>query len=235
MSSHPAAANRIVEADAFLHGDRESTLLSVLDSLPPGESLVLSCRQAPGSLLTMLRTKRRGQFDWTPLESGGQGFRIEVSRRSVGRGALPRISDALGWDHERLARLEVAAFVARAAGDAGTAEKWYAVFAAALRRHIAVEEEFLFPVFEKRLGLSPSAGPTEVMRREHRGILRLLDEILQTIGNPAKLPDEARAAFHELLEKHHLKEEEILYPSLDYALSPGESDALVAKIQEFGT
>jgi iron-sulfur cluster repair protein YtfE (RIC family) len=63
----------------------------------------------------------------------------------------------------------------------------------------------------------------------------LLGEILRTIGNPGKLPDEARAAFHELLEKHHFKEEEILYPALDYALSPGERDALVAKIQEFGT
>ncbi|HEY3173997.1 MAG TPA: hemerythrin domain-containing protein [Thermoanaerobaculia bacterium] len=161
------------------------------------------------------------------------GFRIEASSQSAGRGALRRISEALSRDHERLARLEVAAFVARAAGDAKTAEKWYAAFSSALRRHIAVEEELLFPVFEKRLGLSPSAGPTEAMRREHNEILRLLDQILRTIGDPAKLPDEARAAFHELLDKHHLKEEEILYPALDYALSPGESDALVAKIQEF--
>jgi uncharacterized protein (DUF2249 family)/hemerythrin-like domain-containing protein len=235
MSDHPAAANRTVEADALPHGDRESTLLAVLDSLPPGESFVLSCREAPGSLLTMLRTKRRGQFDWTPLESGQAGFRIEVSRRSAGRGAVRQISEALGWDHERLARLEVAAFVARAAGEAKTAEKWYAAFSSGLKHHIAVEEEFLFPVFEKRLGLSPSAGPTEVMRREHAEILRLLGEISRTIGKPPRLPDEARAAFHELLEKHHLKEEEILYPALDYALSPAESDSLVAKIQEFAT
>src|SRR6266540_268488 len=149
---------------------------------------------------------------------------------------LPRrISEALGWDHERLARLEVAAFVARAAGEVETAESSYAAFSSGLKKHIAVEEEFLFPAFEKRLGLSSSAGPTGVMRREHEEILRLLGEILRTIGNPAKLPDEARAAFHELLEKHHFKEEEILYPALDHALSPAESDALVAKIQESGT
>jgi iron-sulfur cluster repair protein YtfE (RIC family) len=168
-------------------------------------------------------------------ENGQVGFPIEVSRRSAGRGGLLRISEALGYDHERLARLEVAAFVARAAGQAETAERWYTAFSSALRRHIAVEEEFLFPVFEKRLGLSPSDGPTEVMRREHGEILRWLDEILRTIGHTAKLPDEARAAFHEVLEKHHLKEEEILYPALDYALSPAESDALVAKIQDSGS
>jgi len=153
----------------------------------------------------------------------------------AGRGALPRISKALGRDHERLARLEVAAFVARAAGEAETAEKSYAAFFSGLTHHIAIEEEFLFPVFEKRLGLSPSAGPTEVMRREHCEILQMVGEILRTIGDPATLPDEARAAFHDLLEKHHLKEEESLYPALDYALSPAESDALIEKIQEFST
>ena len=159
-----------------------------------------------------------------------------AANRIVGADAFPRrISEALGSDHERLASLEVAAFVARAAGDAKAAERWYAAFSSGLKHHIAVEEEFLFPVFEKRVGLTLSAGPTEVMRRQHDEILRLLGEILRTIGNPAKLPDKARAAFHELLEKHHLKEEEILYPALDYALSPAESDALVAKIQAYGT
>lgn len=168
MSSHPAAANQIIEADPFSH---------------------------------------------------------------TGHGALRRISEALGWDHERLARLEVAAFVARAAGEVKTAEKSYVSFSSGLTHHIAVEEELLFPVFEKRLGLSSSAGPTEVLRREHVEILRLLGEISRTIGSAARLPDKARATFHELLEKHQLKEEEILYPALDYALSPAESAALVAKIQ----
>jgi len=182
-------------------------------------------------------------------EHGSYGFRAgsgareermsshpAAANRIVGADAFPRrISEALGWDHERLARLEVAAFVARAAGEVETAESSYAAFSSGLKKHIAVEEEFLFPAFEKRLGLSSSAGPTGVMRREHEEILRLLGEILRTIGNPAKLPDEARAAFHELLEKHHFKEEEILYPALDHALSPAESDALVAKIQESGT
>jgi iron-sulfur cluster repair protein YtfE (RIC family) len=168
-----------------------------------------------------------------PTVKAEKPFRVEIPRRSAERGKLRRISGALGADHDRLAQLEVAAFVARAAGDAKAAERRYAAFSSGLKHHIAVEEELLFPVFEKRVGLSPSAGPTEVLRREHEEILRLLGEILRTIGNPAKLPDEARAAFHEVLEKHHLKEEEILYPALDYALSPGESDALLAKIQEF--
>ena len=62
-------------------------------------------------------------------------------------------------------------------------------------------------------------------------ILRLLGEILRTIGDPAKLPDQARAAFHEILEEHHRKEEGLLYPALDIVLTPEELRELIAKVQ----
>jgi iron-sulfur cluster repair protein YtfE (RIC family) len=142
-----------------------------------------------------------------------------------------RISEALGSDHDRLARIELSAFVARADGDGDSAMKWYELFSSGLRRHIAVEEQILFPLFERRSRLPAATAPTEVMRGEHRQIERLLVEILRTIGDPAKLPDQARAAFHEILEEHHRKEEGMLYPALDRLLTPVESDALVAEIQ----
>jgi iron-sulfur cluster repair protein YtfE (RIC family) len=144
-----------------------------------------------------------------------------------------RISDVLCSDHERLARLEVGAFVARAAGDTNASAASYQDFSSGLRRHIAIEEELLFPLFEKRAGLFPGSRPTEEMLTEHTEILRLLGEILQTIGDPAKLPDQARAAFHEILEEHHRKEEGMLYPALDQVLTPEESDALLSKIRPF--
>jgi iron-sulfur cluster repair protein YtfE (RIC family) len=143
----------------------------------------------------------------------------------------PRVTSAFCSDHERLARLEVAAFVARAAGDTAGAATRYEAFADGLRRHIAAEEELLFPLFEKRAGLFPDPRPTEVMRKEHVEILRLLGEILRTIGDPAKLPDQARAAFHEILEEHHRKEEGLLYPALDVVLTPEELRELIAKVQ----
>jgi uncharacterized protein (DUF2249 family) len=229
----PIAAGQTVDGESLSAADRPSTLLSLFDSLPRGESFVFASNDPPDWLLATLRTQRRGQFDWTPLDAGRRGFRVEISRREAERGSLRQISDALGWDHERLARLEVGAFVARAAGDTETASIWYEAFSSGLRRHIAVEEQILFPIFEERSGLPPDSGPTEVMRAEHREILRLLGEILQTIGDPAKLPDEKRAAFHEILEEHHLKEEGILYPALDDVLTSEEGDALVLRIQSF--
>lgn len=231
--SDPIAAAHTVDAETMSLAERPSTLLSLFDSLPPGESFVFSSRESPEWLLETLRAQRRGQFDWTPLESGRAGFRVEISRRGAERGSLRRVSSALGWDHERLARLEVGAFVARTAGDTDTASAWYESFSFGLRRHIAIEEQFLFPLFEERSGIAPGTGPTEVMRSEHREIVRLLGEILRTIGDPAKLPDENRAAFHEILEEHHLKEEGMLYPAMDEVLTPEEGDALVSRIQGF--
>lgn len=229
----PIAAAQTVDGETLSASDRPSTLISLFDSLPPGESFVFSSNDSPDWLLSTLREKRRGQFDWTPLDPGRPGFRVEISRRDAERGSLRQVSDALGWDHERLARLEVGAFVARAAGDTKTASAWYEAFSSGLRRHIAVEEQLLFPVFEERSGLGRDSGPTEVMRAEHQEILRLLGEILHTIGDPAKLPDEKRAAFHEILEEHHMKEEGMLYPSMDEVLSAEEGDALVSRIQSF--
>ena len=144
-----------------------------------------------------------------------------------------RVSAAFCSDHELLARLEVDAFVARAAGDTAAAAARYETFSAGLRRHIAIEEDLLFPLFEMRAGLFPESSPTEEMRIEHQEILRLLVEILRTIGDPARLPDQARAAFHEILEKHHLKEEGLLYPALDQVLTAEEREALVAKVRGF--
>lgn len=231
--SHPISSQLTVEEETLSSAERSTVLLSLFDSLPPGESFVFSSQESPDWLLATLRSQRRGLFDWTPLDVGHRQFRVEIARRSTDHGTLRRVSDALGWDHDRLARLEVSAFVARAAGDAETARKWYEAFSSGLRRHIAVEEQLLFPVFERRSDIPPGTGPTEVMRNEHREIERLLAEILGAIGDAAKLPDLARAAFHEILEEHHLKEEGMLYPALDEILTPEEGDALVSRIQEF--
>ena len=160
--SDPIAAAHTVDAETMSLAERPSTLLSLFDSLPPGESFVFSSRESPEWLLETLRAQRRGQFDWTPLESGRTGFRVEISRRGAERGSLRRVSSALGWDHERLARLEVGAFVARTAGDTDTASAWYESFSFGLRRHIAIEEQFLFPLFEERSGIAP--------RRNEHGI-----------------------------------------------------------------
>lgn len=90
----------------------------------------------------------------------------------------------------------------------------------ALRRHIYLEEEFLFPPLRDG-GLM---APVFVMLREHGEIWRAMDRLEGELGGEA-----GQAAAHELLailERHNSKEEPILYPQADAVLTPEAAERL---------
>src|SRR5262249_33614689 len=152
--------------------------------------------------------ERPGLFEWSPLEEGPGSFRVEIARRATRTG--PRaVTEALAWDHDRLEELERKAFEERAAGRFPEAARIYETFARGLRRHIGFEEAILFPAFEERAGLSPDAGPTAVMRAEHRMIEALLEDISRRIGDAAVDPDSTRRRLNEVLDAHNMKEERV--------------------------
>src|SRR5262249_54283136 len=159
---------------------------------------------------------------------GPSAFRTEIARREAS-GGLRGVDEALSWDHDRLDALEEAAFRAREAGDFPAAFDLFAEFATGLRRHIGFEEPVLFPAFEDAAGVPPCAGPTAVMRAEHRAILDLLEQIAVRIGDAAEPLDALRRSFHEIIRDHNLKEERVLYPSTDRLLGAAKSDRLVRK------
>ncbi|MBW2274177.1 MAG: hemerythrin domain-containing protein [Deltaproteobacteria bacterium] len=110
-----------------------------------------------------------------------------------------------------------------AAVEAGMAEDIVAAwqrFDGFLRRHLQMEEEVLFPAFEEATGMS-GGGPTFVMRSEHEQMRGLLDQM----GASA-----AAGAFEELvdlgdtllmlIQQHNAKEEQMLYPMAERALTP---------------
>ena len=91
---------------------------------------------------------------------------------------------------------------------------------AALRRHIYLEEQFLFPPLRG----SGLIAPVFVMVREHGQMwhaLAALDAALADDGRPAADQLDPLVA---LLEAHNPKEEQILYPQADTALN-GEASA----------
>ena len=94
----------------------------------------------------------------------------------------------------------------------------------ALRRHIYLEEEFLFPLLgEAEPGLR---APVFVMLREHAQIWATLDTLER---EPA--PGTALVLCRQLtvrLLHHNLKEEKILYPRADDALPPAAAGRLRA-------
>jgi regulator of cell morphogenesis and NO signaling len=202
----------------------------VFDRLRPGETVTL-LQNRPSDLLEQLQQGRKGQFEWSPVSEDARAFKVDLFRRDAERGSLRSVNEALSWDHDRLDALEARAFAARAKGDLDEAKAIYAVFAHGLRRHIRFEEEILFPEFETRAGFSPESGPTAVMRDEHREILRCLDRIEAGIGDKGASVDSSRHSLHTVLGNHNLKEENIVYPLTDQALTAFERDALVARMQ----
>ncbi|CNF53210.1 hemerythrin HHE cation binding domain-containing protein [Mycobacterium tuberculosis] len=90
----------------------------------------------------------------------------------------------------------------------------------ALRRHIYLEEEFLFPPLRDG-GLM---APVFVMLREHGEIWRAMDRLEGGLGGEAG-QDAARELL-ALLERHNSKEEPILYPQADAVLTPEAADHL---------
>jgi hemerythrin-like domain-containing protein len=86
------------------------------------------------------------------------------------------------------------------------------------RRHLAMEEEVLFPAFEAMSGMGQS-GPTVVMRQEHQQIRALLDQIAVAIdaGDTEEALD-LGDTLHMLIQQHNVKEENMLYPMAENVL-----------------
>jgi iron-sulfur cluster repair protein YtfE (RIC family) len=97
------------------------------------------------------------------------------------------------------------------------AAKSLATAIALLRRHIYVEEEFVFPA----LSTGGMVAPVFVMLREHEQLWQRLAALERQVDVGAQSPV-ALEICHLLLvqlQHHNMKEERILYPETDHALA----------------
>lgn len=125
------------------------------------------------------------------------------------------VAEALEREHHEIDD-GIAAFTAALAGGAPDPQP-LARAVAALRRHIYLEEEYLFPPL-RATGL---VMPVFVMVREHGGMWTLLDTLDDELSGgavPASVPDLLRE-LQELLAAHNPKEEQILYPRTGQVLT----------------
>ncbi|MFC0865361.1 hemerythrin domain-containing protein [Sphaerimonospora cavernae] len=93
-----------------------------------------------------------------------------------------------------------------------------------LRRHIYLEEEFLFPPLRE----AGMMAPVFVMLREHGEIWQTMDRLDAEMGKGVAA-DPLRGLCAELLgrlEQHNSKEEPIIYPQADAVLTPEATDHL---------
>jgi iron-sulfur cluster repair protein YtfE (RIC family) len=139
------------------------------------------------------------------------------------------ITTYLSWDHDRLdTQLEQAARDARA-GRFEEARAAHRRFRTGLERHMRIEEDLLFPLFEARSGIS--GGPTTVMRDEHRQIRRAVEAMAEGLeAGDVRRFGEGLSFLNSVLPEHNAKEQHVLYPTTDRLLSAAERETFTARI-----
>jgi regulator of cell morphogenesis and NO signaling len=130
------------------------------------------------------------------------------------------ISAFFEQDHDRLDDL-FQSFQALKRHDVAKATETFKEFKFGLQRHIVWEEDLLFPLWEEKTGMS-EGGPTFVMRNEHRQIGEQLEAIHQKVIEQNPESEREEQALLKLLGSHNLKEERVLYPSIDQVTTPEE-------------
>ena len=121
---------------------------------------------------------------------------------------------------------ELWAKVEEAVGQGGSqAGQALSEFDGAMRRHFDMEEQVLFPAFERFTGAR--GGPTQVMRMEHQQMRGVLDQMAQ--AGAAQKWEQALDhgdTLMMLIQQHNMKEEGILYPMTDNVLGMDAGDIL---------
>jgi regulator of cell morphogenesis and NO signaling len=133
-------------------------------------------------------------------------------------------------DHDRLDEL-FKTFQQLKRSDFPKAKEAFKEFKFGLQRHIVWEEEVLFPLWEKKTGMSDS-GPTPVMRNEHRQIGQQLEAIHGKVSEQNPDSDKEEQALLDILGSHNRKEERALYPAIDQVASPDDREAVFQNMKK---
>ncbi len=222
----------ILDVRALAPKDRHKGIFDRYNALTTGEAFILVNDHEPKPLLYQFQAEHYGEFEWWPLESGPDAWRVQVGKGLVAP-AMTSLAGYMQTDHARLDAIMARFKTATKDGDWDGALVHFCEFDLGLRRHIKVEEELLFPIFEEKTGMK-DAGPTLVMRMEHEEIRETLSRVL----NATKASDESAAkestdALVNYLGDHNMKEEHVLYPELDACVNDTERAEAIKKAQTY--
>ncbi len=105
-------------------------------------------------------------------------------------------------------------------------------FDAAMRDHLAMEEEVLFPALEAAMNMR-GFGPVQVMKMEHGHMRALLDRMAQAaLGSEWGAMRDEGDTLLMLIGQHNAKEEGVLYPLLHEQLAD-RWDELAGRLRRY--
>lgn len=143
-----------------------------------------------------------------------------------------KIKEYMEQDHDRLERILTAFFEARDQ-NVVRARKLFHEFKSGVEKHMAWEEEILFPAIERRTGMH-MPGPAVLVRFQHQHIRTLFEKISAQIEKEGVTAEEIKELL-DLLVLHHQEEERILYPWIDLSLDKEEREAALEQMKQFST
>ncbi len=222
----------ILDVRALEPKDRHKGIFDRYNALSTGEAFILVNDHEPKPLLYQFQAEHSGEFEWWPLESGPDVWRVQVGKGLV-KGAMTTLAGYMQTDHARLDAIMERFKKATKDGNWDEALAHFKEFDLGLRRHIKVEEELLFPIFEEKTGMK-DAGPTLVMKMEHEEIREILSRVLgATEGSDESAATESTGALINYLGDHNMKEEHVLYPELDACVNDTERVEAIKKAQVY--
>jgi hemerythrin-like domain-containing protein len=116
--------------------------------------------------------------------------------------------------------------------DAEASREVWKKFDDSMRRHLAMEEDVLFPAFDARSGMG-GGGPTAMMRMEHQQMRGLLDQIdLAIQSGDAEEALDLGDTLLMLIQQHNVKEEGMLYPMATNILG-AEWTSLAKQLEQY--
>ncbi len=140
---------------------------------------------------------------------------------------MANITDYMTNDHRSCDDIFALAEESVANGKWPKAKAEFATFCIEIERHLAMEEDILFPAFETKSGMQ--GGPTVVMRSEHQQMRKLISDMAQCVQDNNR---DGYLGLSETLmvltQQHNMKEEQMLYHMMDQTFGT-EAQALLVR------
>ena len=135
-------------------------------------------------------------------------------------------------DHRRCDEKWAEVEAAVQAGDVELEKEKWRTFQSQMLRHLRMEEEVMFPAFEQASGMT-HGGPTFVMRSEHEQMRGLIEQMgTAADGDDYEELVELGDTLLMLIQQHNQKEEQMLYPMAERALT-ADWAKILAKLIEY--